>query len=71
MDTLLAENRIEPKNGKDIVTTINIKLQDVAEQALLEQLKENDAIRVALCSWKLPLAIFKVIANLRKDKNGN
>ncbi|HQN97835.1 MAG TPA: penicillin-binding protein [Bacteroidales bacterium] len=67
----LAENRIEPKNGKDIVTTINIKLQDVAEQALLEQLKENDAHQGCVVLMEVATGDIKVIANLRKDKNGN
>ncbi|MEZ5000810.1 MAG: hypothetical protein R2727_09295 [Bacteroidales bacterium] len=31
-------NSVEPKDGNDIVTTIDIDLQDVAENALLKQL---------------------------------
>ncbi|HYG16313.1 MAG TPA: cell division protein, partial [Bacteroidia bacterium] len=37
------DNEIEPENGKDIYTTIDINVQDVAEDALMEALINNDA----------------------------
>ena len=36
-------NEIEPEDGKDIVTTIDVDLQDVAENALYKQLAANEA----------------------------
>ncbi|MEZ5011823.1 MAG: hypothetical protein R2744_09630 [Bacteroidales bacterium] len=36
-------NSVEPKDGNDIVTTIDIDLQDVAENALLKQLSLHNA----------------------------
>ena len=37
------ELMIDAQQGRDIVTTIDINLQDVAEQALYNNLLENDA----------------------------
>ena len=34
---------IEPEDGKDIVTTLDINIQDIAEQALLKALQDNEA----------------------------
>ncbi|PDH40571.1 MAG: cell division protein, partial [Rhodothermaeota bacterium MED-G19] len=36
-------NEVQPKNGFDVITTINVNLQDIAESALLKGLKYNDA----------------------------
>lgn len=37
------ENEIEPQQGRDIVSTIDINIQDVAENALLNSLIEHNA----------------------------
>jgi len=37
------ENEIEPQNGKDIITTIDINIQDVTEHALLRHLQRHEA----------------------------
>ncbi len=36
-------NEIEPKDGYDVISTLDVDLQDVAENALLEQLKNHGA----------------------------
>ena len=33
---------IEPENGKDIITTLDVNIQDIAENALLKMMKENE-----------------------------
>ena len=68
---VMGAQRIEPRNGKDIVTTIDIKLQDVAEQALLEQLTENDAYQGCVVLMEVATGDIKVIANLRNIKDGS
>ena len=35
-------NEIEPQDGSDIITTIDINIQDVAEDALKKQLEINN-----------------------------
>lgn len=37
------DNEIMPQNGKDIVTTLDMNLQDVAENALLKQMINHEA----------------------------
>ena len=36
-------NEIEPRDGQDIITTIDVNLQDVAQKALMQQLISQDA----------------------------
>lgn len=45
-------NQIEAKKGSDIVTTINVGIQEVAEEALAEALTNIMQIRVVQLSWK-------------------
>ncbi|MCB0806489.1 MAG: transpeptidase family protein, partial [Bacteroidales bacterium] len=40
---LFDENEVEPINGKDIITTIDVNLQDVAESSLHNHLLEHNA----------------------------
>ncbi len=35
-------SEIEPQNGKDIITTLDVNIQDIAENALLKVLTENE-----------------------------
>jgi cell division protein FtsI/penicillin-binding protein 2 len=35
-------SEIDPENGKDIITTIDVNIQDIAENALLKVLMENE-----------------------------
>jgi cell division protein FtsI (penicillin-binding protein 3) len=37
-------SEIEPVNGKDIVTTLNIQMQDIAQNALLKMMQQNEAL---------------------------
>lgn len=63
------ENEVEPKNGKDVVTTIDINLQDVAFQALKEQLKKHTASHGTAILMEVQTGDIKAIANL-KNKDG-
>ena len=46
---------IESLPGKDIVTTINVRFQDVAHKALEERLRYHDADFGTTVPWRLPL----------------
>ena len=35
---------IEPENGKDIITTIDTYIQDVAENALMKMMVQNNSL---------------------------
>jgi cell division protein FtsI (penicillin-binding protein 3) len=65
------ENEIEPENGNDIYTTIDINLQDVAEDALREALVQNDAAYGSLIVMEVATGHIKAISNLTRLGIGN
>lgn len=65
------ENEIEPEDGKDIITTLNINLQDVAEHALLEQLINLKAEHGCAVVMEVATGEIKAIANLGRDSTNN
>ncbi len=65
------ENEIEPMDGYDIHTTINLNIQDVAENALLDQLKRHDAHHGCVILMEVETGEIKAIANLSKDDDGD
>jgi len=65
------ENEIEPVNGKDIKTTIDVNIQDVAEQALLRQLLYHKAKMGAAIVMEVQTGHIKAIANLKYDSKDN
>lgn len=65
------ENEIEPQDGFDIHTTINLNIQDVAENALLRQLQLHDADHGCVILMEVETGEIKAIANLSKDDDGD
>ena len=61
---------IQPKDGRDIVTTLNVKYQDIAESALYDQLRKNNADWGTVTLMEVETGDIKAIANLGKS-NGN
>ncbi len=57
-------NEVEPQNGKDVVTTIDINIQDVAEDALRRNLLENNAEEGCAILMEVSTGKIKAIANL-------
>jgi cell division protein FtsI (penicillin-binding protein 3) len=64
------ENEIEPKHGKDIVTTIDINIQDVAENALLNALSEHNAKYGCVVLMEVQTGEIRAIANLTRQDSG-
>lgn len=64
------DNEIEPLDGSDIYTTIDVNLQDVAENALKNQLELNEADHGCVVLMEVETGAIKAIANLQRDKNG-
>ncbi len=60
------ENEIEPENGKDIVSTMDVNLQDVAEHALMTALEKNKADHGCAILMEVATGEIKAIANLRR-----
>lgn len=63
-------NEIEPKDGKDIITTIDVNLQDVAHKALLRQLTSQGAQYGTAILMEVKTGEIKAMVNLGKDENG-
>jgi len=61
------ENEVEPVDGNDIVTTIDINIQDIADNALLRQLLHNKAFQGCAVVMEVQTGHIKAIANLRYD----
>ncbi len=64
------DNEIDPKNGQDLYTTIDINIQDVAENALLKQLSKNNASYGTVVLMEVATGNIKAIANLTKKDSG-
>lgn len=63
-------NEIEPRDGADVVTTIDITIQDVAESALERQLKKHNAHHGCAVLMEVKTGDIKAIVNLERDSDG-
>ncbi len=63
-------NEIEPIDGRDVITTIDLKIQDIAHYALLEQLEKFDAEHGTVVVMETQTGEIKAISNLGKTKKG-
>ena len=61
-------NEIEPIDGRDVITTIDLKIQDIAHYALLEQLEKFDAEHGTVVVMETKTGEIKAISNLGKTK---
>jgi cell division protein FtsI (penicillin-binding protein 3) len=61
---------VEPENGKDLVTTIDVNIQDIAENALLKMMIENEAEHGTCIVMEVASGKVKAIANLGKKSAG-
>ncbi len=62
--------QIEAKNGLDLITTIDVNLQDVAEQALLATLVQNNAEWGTAILMEVNTGEIKALANLTRTSEG-
>ena len=61
---------IEPENGKDITTTIDTYIQDVAENALMKMMVENSSLHGTCIVMEVKTGKIKAIANLARRPDG-
>jgi cell division protein FtsI (penicillin-binding protein 3) len=66
-----AANSVESKDGNDVVTTLDIDLQDVASTALLNQLKKHDAHHGCAVLMEVKTGDIKAIVNLEAGGDGD
>ena len=60
---------MEPENGKDIITTLDTYMQDVAENALMKMLMGNNSLHGTAIVMETATGKIKAIANLGKQKD--
>lgn len=64
-------SKIDPVGGQDIMTTLDIDIQDVAEGSLLKAVRDNDADYGVAIVMDVKTGAIRAIANLGKTKRGN
>ncbi|TXB63968.1 PASTA domain-containing protein [Vicingus serpentipes] len=64
------DNEVEPQDGSDVYTTIDINIQDVAENALRKQLEMHAADHGCVALMEVSTGQIKAIANLSLTKSG-
>jgi cell division protein FtsI (penicillin-binding protein 3) len=69
--TVEGPNSVESRDGNDVVTTLDLDLQDVATTALLNQLKKNDADHGCAVLMEVSTGNIKAIANLGLQSDGD
>lgn len=62
---------IEPKNGKDIVTTLDSRIQEITENALMKMMVSNEAEHGCAIVMEVKTGKIKAIANLGRQRNGS
>ncbi|MDX9696190.1 MAG: penicillin-binding protein [Bacteroidales bacterium] len=63
-------NEVEPKDGMDVLSTIDVNIQDVAENALRKQLSRHNAHHGSAILMEVKTGEIKAIANLEKTSSG-
>jgi cell division protein FtsI (penicillin-binding protein 3) len=62
---------IDPENGKDIITTIDVNTQDIAENALLSMMVENECEHGTCIVMETVTGKIKAMANLGRQPDGS
>jgi len=63
-------SEVDPVNGKDVVTTLDMNIQDVAENALMKQLKIDNATYGTCIVMETSTGKIKALANLGRHSDG-
>ncbi len=62
-------NEVDPQDGYDVISTLNVYIQDIAHHALLKQLKEFKAEHGCVVVMETKTGNIKAISNLGKLKD--
>jgi len=63
--------KVEPENGKDIVTTLDVNIQDIAESALMNMMTQSESQYGTAIVMETKTGKLKAIANLGRQKDGS
>ena len=69
--TVEGPNSVESRDGNDVVTTLDLDLQDVATTALLNQLRKNNADHGCAVLMEVSTGNIKAITNLGLQSDGD
>jgi cell division protein FtsI (penicillin-binding protein 3) len=69
--TINDASSVESRDGNDVVTTIDIDLQDVASSALMNQLKKHDAHHGCAVVMEVETGDVRAIVNLEQSGDGS
>jgi len=64
-------NDIEPVDGYDVITHIDVDMQDMAHQTLLKQLEKYEAEHGTVVIMEVKTGAIKAMVNLGKTQSGN
>jgi cell division protein FtsI (penicillin-binding protein 3) len=62
--------QIDPENGKDIITNLNVNIQDIAESALYREMVDNEATHGTCIVMEVKTGKIRAIANLGRQPDG-
>ncbi len=63
--------QIEPENGKDVFTTLDVNIQDISENALLRMMESSEAQYGTCIVMEVKTGKIKAIANLGRRPDGS
>jgi cell division protein FtsI (penicillin-binding protein 3) len=63
--------QIEPENGKDVFTTLDVNMQDITETALMKMMLQSEAQYGTAIVMETKTGKIKAIANLGRQKDGS
>lgn len=64
-------DQVEPQDGYDVYTTIDVNIQDIAHHSLLKQLEIYEADHGCVVVMDVKTGEIKAISNLGRNKKGN
>lgn len=64
-------NEIDPQDGYDVISTIDVFIQDIAHHALLKQLEDYQADHGCVVVMETKTGQVKAISNLGRDQDGS
>lgn len=65
------DEQFEPENGKDLITTLDVFIQEVTENALMKMMITNQATNGCAIVMETKTGKIKAIANLGRQKDGD
>jgi len=64
------DNEVEPQDGYDVISTINVNIQDIAHHALLKQMEYYEAEHGSVIVMEVKTGEIKAVSNLGRTSAG-